>query len=209
MKLLTTPQTPSAARVDYYLAEKGIEVPIEVVNLRAGAHKAPEYRARVVNGAIPALELDDGAVICETMAICRYFEVQHPDPALFGEGALGQATVEMWQRMMELELFVPMAMCFRHTHPGMAQAEDQVPEYGEKQKVRALKRMKRLDKTLADREFIAGDALSVADITAYCGLRFFRISGFAPADDQPHLTRWYQAMASRPAAKAAYGDDTA
>lgn len=208
MKLIGTPQTVSTARVDYFLAEKGLELDKEIVDLRAGVHKTPEYRARVPNGRTPALELDDGTIICETMAICRYIEAIHPEPNLFGLRPEQQGLVEMWNRMMEFEVMLPMAMCFRHTHPGMKMAEDQVPEWGEKQRVVAVKRLKRLDKTLADQAFVAGDALTVADITAYCALRFFQLSGFAPADDQPNLQRWYDAMASRPAAKAAYGDKT-
>ena len=208
MKLLGAPFTVSTARVDYFLAEKGVTVETEVVDLRAGIHKTAEYRARVPNGRTPALELDDGAVLCESMAICRYFEALYPEPPLFGTTPLEQANIEMWNRMMEFEFMLPMAMCFRHTHPGMKMAEDQVPEWGEKQKVVAEKRMKRMDQALADQAFIVGDQLTVADITAYCALRFFQLSGFAPTEDQVHLKRWYQAMADRPAAKAAYGDRT-
>lgn len=208
MKLIGAPGTVSTARVDYFLAEKGLKLDTEVIDLRAAQHKTPEYRARVANGRTPALELDDGTILCETMAICRYVEALHPEPALFGVTPLQQGQVEMWNRIMEFEVMVPMAMCFRHTHPGMKLAEDQVPEWGEKQRVAATKRLARLDKALADQLFVAGDALTVADITAYCALRFFKLSGFAPAEDQPHLQRWYDLMAERPAARAAYGEKT-
>ena len=208
MRLIGTPQTVSTARVDYFLAEKGLNIETEVIDLRAGQHKTPEYRARVPNGSTPALELEDDTIICETVAICRYIEAIEPEPSLFGVTPLQQGMVEMWNRIMEFEVMLPMAMCFRHTHPGMRQAEDQVPEWGEKQRVAATKRLKRLDKALATQHFVAGDALTIADITAYCALRFFQLSGFAPAEDQPHLQRWYNTMADRPAAKAAYGDKT-
>ena len=207
MKLLTTDNTPSAARVDFFLHEKGIDIEREQVALMSGEHKSPEYRARVPNGRIPALELDDGTVICESMAICRYFEATQPTPSLFGDTPLAQAQVEMWQRMMELELFMPMAMSFRHTHEKAKLLENpQVPAFGEAQRNVAESRLRRFDRELADKEFITGNALSVADITAYCGLRFFRFMGYKPLDDQPNLGRWFTAMAQRPAAQAAFGD---
>ena len=205
MKLLTTNKTPNAARVDYFLAEKGVEIEREQVALLKGQHKTPEYRARVPNGRIPALELDDGTVICESIAICRYFESTHPEPPLFGGTPLEQAQVEMWQRMMEWELFLPMAMSYRHTHESAKVLENpQFTDFGDKQRAMTESRLRRLDKDLADRPFIAGDALSVADITAFCGLRFFRFMGYAPQDDQPNLSRWFAAMADRPGAQAAF-----
>lgn len=205
MKLLTANKTPSAARVDFFLAEKGVDIDREQVALMKGEHKSAEYRAQVPNGRIPALVLDDGTVICESIAICRWFEASHPEPALFGATPLEQAQVEMWQRMMELELFMPMAMSFRHTHDNAKALENpQVPAFGEAQHKVAESRLRRLDRELAGKQFIAGDQLSVADITAYCGLRFFRFMGFAPKDDQENLTRWYTSIAERPAAQAAF-----
>ena len=96
MKLYTADKTPSAARVDFFLHEKGIDIERQQVALMQGEHKTPEYRAKVPNGRIPALELDDGTVICETIAICRWFEASHPEPALFGDTPLTQAHIEMW-----------------------------------------------------------------------------------------------------------------
>lgn len=207
MKLLTTNKTPSAARVDFFLAEKGIDIEREQVALMKGEHKSAEYRARVPNGRIPALELDDGTVICESIAICRYFEASHPTPTLFGDTPIAQAQVEMWQRMMELELFMPMAMSYRHTHETAKLLENpQFSDFGEKQRSVTESRLRRLDRELADKDFITGNALSVADITAYCGLRFFRFMGYKPADDQPNLRRWFDSMAERPAAQAAFAE---
>lgn len=205
MKLITTSKTPNAARVDFFLHEKGVDIEREEVALVKGEHKTPAYRARVPNGRIPALELDDGTVICESIAICRYVEATQPSPALFGSTPLEQAQVEMWQRMMEFELFVPMAMSFRHTHESAKLLENpQFPDFGNKQHAVTESRLRRLDRELADKPFIAGDNLTVADITAYCGLRFFRFMGFAPKDDQANLSRWYSSIAERPAAKAAF-----
>ena len=202
MKLYDNTLAPNPRRVRMFLAEKGIEVPLVAVDLLSGEHKQPAYRKIAPNSRVPALELDDGTVILESVAICRYFECVQPDPPLMGRGALDQAIVEMWQRRMEFELLIPMAMAFRHTHPLMAQMEDQVPAFGEKQRVIANNRLSTLNRELEDREFIAGKHFTVADITAFATIDFFKLAGFEIAADQLSLRRWFDAVASRPSAKA-------
>jgi glutathione S-transferase len=204
MKLYTSKGAISPARVHFFLAEKGIDIERVQVNLMQGEHKTPEYRAISPNGRSPALQLDDGQTICESMAICRYFEELRPEPLLLGTTALQRAQIEMWNRMMELELMMPMAMAFRHTFPAMKALEDQVPAYGEKQRVVARKRAARLDRQLATQAYIAGDAFSVADITAWCSFRFFRVAGFDITDETPHLRDWFARIKARPAAAAAF-----
>lgn len=202
MKLYTTPGAPNPARVHFVLAEKGIELPFEEISVMKGVHKTPEYRAKVPNGRVPALEFDDGTVLCETVAICRYLEAEHPSPNLFGADAREQAQIEMWSRMMEMELFLPMGMAFRHTHPAMGALEDQVPEFGEKQRGVASKRLQRLDRELDGRDYLVGNALSMADVIAYTGLRFFRVAGFEAGDDTPTLKAWYERVSAHDGAKA-------
>ena len=200
MKLHTTPGAPNPARVHFFAAEKGIDLEFREISVMKGEHRTPEYRALVPNGRVPALELDDGTVICESVAICRYLESVAPEPPLFGREPLEQARVEMWNRMMEFEVFMSMGMAFRHTHPAMGALEAQVAEFGEKQRVAANKRLKRLDREIADRPWIAGEAFTIADITAYCGLRFFRIAGFEAGDETPNLKAWYERVIERPGA---------
>lgn len=204
MKLYTTPKAISPARVHFFLLEKGIDIEKVVVDLMKGEHKTPEYRAIAPNGRTPALQLDDGSSLCETTAICRYLEALHPEPVLFGRDPLERARIEMHDRMMELELMMPMAMTFRHTHPAMKALEDQMPEFGEKQRAVAEKRMKRLDRELEGREYIAGDRFSIADITAWCSIRFFRMAHFSISEEQKHLRAWYERIKERPAAEAAF-----
>jgi len=100
---------PNPRRVRIFLAEKGVEVPEIRIGMREGGHRSPEHLARNSLGQVPVLELDDGTTISETIAICRYFEVLHPDPPLFGVSALEQAHIEMWTRRMEFRLMVPVA----------------------------------------------------------------------------------------------------
>jgi len=202
MKLYDYQPAPNPRRVRIFLAEKGIEVPNVQVDIMKGEHKQPEYLKIAPNGLLPALELDDGTVLLESVAICRYFEGLQPEPALMGVDPLDTAIVEMWQRRMEIELMLPMAMAFRNTHPLMAKAQRQFPDYGEAQREAANKRLTVLDGELADREFIAGERYTIADITALATIDFFtQLAGFEIADDQKNLKRWHDAVSSRPSAR--------
>ena len=112
MKLYDGGRAPSPRRVRIFLAEKGIEVPLVPIDMGAMGHESQEVTERNPLQRLPVLELDDGTVLTETVAICRYFEELYPEPALFGRGALGKARVEMWQRRLELNLFSPWATLF-------------------------------------------------------------------------------------------------
>ncbi len=132
MKLYDTSYAPNPRRVRIYLAEKGIEVPKVQVDLMKGEHRQEAYRKIAPNSRVPALQLDDGTVILESIAICRYFETLHPDPPLMGADAKDSAIVEMWQRRMEWELMLPMVLTFRNTHPAMAEREKPEREKAER-----------------------------------------------------------------------------
>ena len=130
MKLYNSEMANSPRKVRMFIAEKNIS-DIEIINidLMSGEHKTPEYRAIAPNSRIPALELDDGTVIMESTAICRYLESLYPEPNLFGENAIEIASIEMWQARIYNELMIPLAMAFRHLHPGMSEMEIQNKEY--------------------------------------------------------------------------------
>ena len=129
------------------------------VDIVKADNRSAEFRGKNPLGTLPLLELDDGTYIAESVAICRYFEELHPDPPLMGTDARDRALVEMWQRRMELELFVPITQVFRNSHPFFAGRIPQVADYGEVCRAAAEARLAWLDTVLADREFIAGDAL--------------------------------------------------
>lgn len=202
MKLYNDKLAPNPRRVRIFLQEKGIHVPTEDIAIMRGEHKTPEHRARNPFALLPVLELDDGTFISESVAICRYFEEQHPDPPLMGSTPKEKALVEMWQRQVEFYLFLPVAMTFRHTHPAMAGLESQVPAWGELNKERAQKALEWLDQSLAGKDFIAGRHFSIADITAMCALDFGRIWRFAVPETCQNVKRWYATVSSRPSAKA-------
>ena len=204
MKIIETRQAPNPRRVRIFLAEKGITVPFEEVDLMKGALKTPEFAKLNPAQRVPVLVLDDGTAISETVAICRYFEESKPAaPHLFGEGAKGRAIVEMWQRRMELNLFFPVAQAFRHTHPAMAQLEvPQVAAWGEANKGHALAALAMLDAQLAGNRFVAGDTYSIADITALVAIDFMRPARLQRPADLKHVERWYGEVSARPSAKA-------
>ncbi|MDG5497881.1 glutathione S-transferase family protein [Niveispirillum sp. BGYR6] len=203
MKLYDDAIAPTPRRVRMFLAEKGVDIPRVPVTIGKGEHLAESYATRVPSRRVPALELDDGTVISESVAICRYIEALHPEPNLFGSTALEQARVEMWQRRMEFELLLPFANAFRHSHPKMAALENQVPAYAAAQKQLAEQRLAMLEGDLARHPFIAGDKFSIADITAFTTLAFFpRLVGIAIDERVPQVKQWFDRIAARPSAAA-------
>lgn len=203
MKLFDGGRAPNPRRVRIYLAEKGIEVPLVPIDMGALEHKQETVSSRNPLMRLPVLELDDGTVITESIAICRYFEELHPEPALFGRGALGKALVEMWQRRMELNLLAVVANAFRHIHPAMKEWEvPQLPEWGEVNKPKAVEFLHVLDRELADREFAAGDAFSVADITGMIAIDFMKPARIQVPAECANVIRWHKALSERPSATA-------
>ncbi|WP_312797579.1 glutathione S-transferase [Tianweitania sp.] len=203
MKLFDGGRAPNPRRVRIFLTEKGVEVPLEAVDMSAMGHKSPEVTARNPLQRLPVLELDDGTVITESVAICRYFEELYPEPALFGTGAVGRAVVEMWQRRIELNLLSAVQAAFRHLHPAMKDWEvPQLSEWGEINKPKALDFCRFLDAELAQRDFIAGDSYSIADITALVAVDFMKPAKIAVPPDCANLLRWHQAVSARPSAQA-------
>ena len=203
MKLYDGGRAPNPRRVRIFLAEKGVSVPLVPVDMGAMEHRGGEVAARNPLRRLPVLELDDGTVLCESVAICRYFEELQPEPALFGRGALGKAEVEMWQRRVELNLFMPVSQAFRHVHPAMKEWEvPQVPEWGEANKPKALEFLVLLDAELALREFVAGDEFSIADITGLVAIDFMKPARITIPDELTNVIRWHNALRARPSASA-------
>lgn len=202
MKIYDSKTAPNPRRVRIFLAEKGIEVPCVQVDIAKAENRSEEFRKKNPMGTLPVLELDDGTQIAESVAICRYFERAHPEPPLMGAGAEDEALVEMWQRRMELEVFIPITQVFRNGHPFFKGRIPQVPEWGEVNRKAAEQRMGWLDELLGSRRFVAGERYTIADITALCGIDFGRVSDIRIKPEQKNLARWHQEVSSRPSAKA-------
>ena len=202
MKLYTTPGAPSPARVHFFAAEKGLELEAVPVNLMKGEHKTPEFRAISPNGRVPALQLKDGSVLCETMAICRYFEALQPEPALMGKTPLEQAQIESWQRLVEFNFLVPVGMCFQHSTGYFRDRMTPVPEFGKVSGEIAATFLDKLEQRLGGSTYVAGEQFSVADITLLCAIDFGRVVKLRLQDQHVHLKRWYEMVSARPSAKA-------
>jgi glutathione S-transferase len=200
MKLYHSPQAPNPDRVVYFLRAKGKLDAVELVevSIMKQEHKQADYRAVSPYSQVPALILDDGTNITESRAICTYFEGIFPEPNLMGKDPKEKALIEMWDRRIELMLFVQFATWFRNSHPAMAPLEvPQSAEAAAKGEKAAKKMAERLDAHLADHEFVAADRFSIADITLYITCGFARVMKWAPHKELPNLGRWHAAMSER------------
>ncbi|MEQ1547549.1 MAG: glutathione S-transferase [Chakrabartia sp.] len=194
---------PNPRRVRIYLAEKGISVPTQSLSIIQGEHKAPEFTAKYPPGQLPVLALDDGRMIGESVSICRFFEALHPDPPLFGTGAVEIAEVDMWIRRVEMTLMIPIGHIWMHTHPFTARVvKPQYTEYGESNRPRATDAMRRFDTALSGQDFLAGDRYSMADIILLTTLDFATFIGVPMPEDLPALHDWHSRMSARPSAAA-------
>ena len=203
MKLYDGGRAPNPRRVKVFLAEKGLTVPLEQVDLGAMQHRSAAYTAVNPIQRVPALELDDGTILTESIAICRYIEALHPEPRLFGQGAKDEAMVEMWQRRVEFHLLVPISQVFRHAHPAMKEMEvPQVPAWADSNKPRVTEFLEILDRELKDRRFVAGDRYTVADITGLVCIDFMKPAKLAVPESLSNLKRWHAEVSARPSAKA-------
>lgn len=202
MKLYDGGRAPNPRRVRIFLAEKGLSVPIEKIDLGAMQHKSAEFTALNPLQRVPVLALDDGTTLTESIAICRYFEGLRPQPRLFGQGALEEAMVEMWNRRVELNLYAAVSAVFRHLHPSMSELAEQVPEWGEANRPRVFEFLDLLDRELRDRLFIAGEHFTIADITTLVAVDFMRPAKLAMPEEFTSLRRWHAQVCERPSAAA-------
>lgn len=191
--------TPNTLRVNAFLAEKGIDLPRQKIDVLAGGARTPAHLAVNPMGEVPVLETDDGQNIAESVAICRYLEALHPEPSLFGKTAADQARIEMWNRRIELHLMQAIGNMALHSFDFFADKVEQVPEYAATQWRRFETMWAWLDRDLADgRPFVAGDEFSVADITGMAALMICDIAEKTPPRDCEHACRWEAMLRARP-----------
>ena len=196
MRLHESP-SPNARRVAVFMAEKGIECERISVDIRAGENIQTEYLSKNPAGRVPVLELDDGTYISESIAICRYFEAIEPEPNLFGLEALEIANVEMWQRRVELNLFLEIAGAFRNITGFFKDRETCVEEWGQVCAEKAPKALTMFDEQLSNSQYLAGDRFTVADITLAITLDFAEMVKVAPLPTLDHVARWRASVTSR------------
>lgn len=209
MKIYDWHIAPNPRRLHIFLAEKGIEVPLEEVGGDDFKLKR-EYTDKYPHAMVPMLELDDGTQIGEAMAIARYFEELHPEPPLMGTDAKEKAVVEMWEKRANEEAMLAASELFRNTHPsfadrglpGSAEPIRQLPELIVRGKERLARFFVKLDRQLADNTFVAGGHYSIADITALCGIDFAKWTDIDIPPECRNVRRWYDQVSARPSAKA-------
>ena len=210
MKLYDFSLAPNPRRVRMFLAEKGIEIPNVQINTREGEQRSATFLAVNPHGVVPVLELDDGTCIGESVAICRYIEEMHPEPSLMGRDAKEKAVIEMWNRRVELEGFLAASDAVRNSLPvfedrgvpGVPGGVPQIPALAERGKLRMERFFDKLDKQLAENSYIAGDVLSVADITAFVAIEFANWAKIEIPDSCANVVRWFDEMSARPSASA-------
>jgi glutathione S-transferase len=185
------------------LAEKGIDVPLVTIDVSRGEHRAPEFLAKNPFGQVPVLELPDGVLISESIAICRYLDEIHPVPALFGATARERAEIDMWQRRVEFGVFIPAVEFGHHSSPFFRDTVDQIPEWATHCKAQLVRTWQILDTELAGRDYVASSGFSIADVTAFVGAEVASLWGIAIPRELAQLCEWYTRVGRRPSAAAA------
>jgi glutathione S-transferase len=203
MLLYHDPRAPNPRRVRIFLAEKNVSYDTIEVLIADRAHQTDDFRRKNPLSLLPVLELPDGRILRESMAICRFVEEEHPEPNLFGRDAWERAQIEMWNRHAELELLLPIAQVFRNSHQFWVGRIKQAPEFAEIMREQLGLRFDWLDGELGKRPYMAGERFSVADITALCALDFGRVSSIKlNAETHPNLVAWHKRVSERPSSKA-------
>jgi len=196
---------PNPRIVRMFMAEKGIEMPKQTVDLRGGENREAAHLERNPHGQMPTLELDNGAYVSEIIPICEYLEEKTPAPAVIGSTAEERAECRMWTRRIDLNICEPLANGFRFSE-GLKLFEKRihcVPEASPGLKAMAANRLKWLDGQMADgREFICGKRFTLADILLYCFLDFGGQVGQPLDPANTHIAAWFKRVAERPSAKA-------
>ena len=199
MKIYSSPVAPSPRKVLIFIAEKGIDnIEVEDLDIGKMEHKTPEYKKIAPNSRIPALVLDDGQVILETTAICRYLECLYPEPNMFGKDPMEIAQIEMWYSRVSFELMLPLMHGFRHTHPHMSALENQNNEFGLAQRELAVKSLGYYEEVIKEKDFIACDRFSYADIQAVSSLQFLVRLNKIDLNDFRNLSAYVNNIAKRP-----------
>lgn len=209
MKFYDCKTAPSPRRVRVFLAEKGIEFETVQIDLGSGEQFSQAFRNINPDCVVPVLQLDDGTVLSEVVAICDYLESQFPEPPLMGSTPIERAQVLMWNAKVEQLGLWAMAEAFRNSTKGLSNRAvpgpddyPQIPELAKRGRQRVERFFARLDAELADRDFVAGDCYSMADISALVVVDFAAWIKITLPGEASSLRRWYETVSSRPSAAA-------
>lgn len=205
MKFYDCKTAPSPRRVRIFIAEKEIDVASIQIDLSSGEQFSEAFRLVNPDCVVPALELDDGTCLSEVLAICHYLESLHPEPALLGMTAEERARILMWNSKIEQQCLLSIADAFRNAAKGLKDrattgpvSYSQIPELADRGRERVVQFFHRLDGQLNDNDFVAGDAYSIADISALVAVDFAGRVKLSIPDDATNLHRWYESVSCRP-----------
>lgn len=210
MKLYDAAWAPNPRRVRIYLAEKAISIERVAIDLRADEQLGDSYRRVNPRGTVPALVLDTGEVIADSVAICRFLEALHPEPPLFGTRAIEVARVEAWTRRVEQDGYAAAVYALRERAPRFADRAlpghwppvPQIPELATRAATMWTRFAAALDERLAESEWVAGEGYTFADVSALVTIDFARAAALDMPADAVHLRRWHAAATARPSAGA-------
>jgi glutathione S-transferase len=193
---------PNPRALRMFLLEKEVDLPKVTIDLMGAENRQMPYTEKNPGGQVPALELDDGRVIGETVAIFEYLEEKYPNPPLIGRTAEERAEARQWQRRVELKITEHLYNGFRFAE-GVELFRPRMrvlPEAADGLKATARDNLAWLDKLLQGKQWVAGDRFTMADIILYCALDF-GASVNQPLDSTlTNLVSWKERVAARPSA---------
>jgi len=202
MKMYDFVGAPNPKKVRVYLAEKGIKVPFEQVNIVSSDNRKPEFLKKNPMGGLPVLELDDGSHLSESLAIIEYFEELHPNPPMIGTTPLERARVRALERICELNVLTRVGTIFQNTHPFMAARLKQSADAAETARVGLQAALKVLDTEIGRHSFVAGERPTIADCTLLAAFDFAEFAQIAIDPAFGNIARWHAAFKQRPSAQA-------
>jgi glutathione S-transferase len=200
MKAYVFAGAPNPRKLIVYLREKGLDIPLESVDILSGAKRTPEFLKKNPLGGLPVLELDDGSHLTESLAIIQYLEELHPTPPMIGTSPVERARVRELERICELGVFSSVGAVFQNTHPFFAGRLKQSPEAAENARARLASTLKVVDARIDGRRFVAGDRPSIADCTLLAALGFAEFTGIPLDPGLKNVARWYEEFKQRPSA---------
>jgi glutathione S-transferase len=205
MKIYDFVGAPNPKKLRVYLAEKGLTIPLEQVNIAAGENRKPEFLKKNPAGGLPVLELDDGSHLPESLAIIEYLEELHPNPPMIGTTPLERARVRALERVCELGVLSRVAAYFQNSHPFMAGRIKQSADAAENARTGLAGVLKMLDAHVGKGPFIAGPRPTIADCTLYASYEFGEFAGIPLGEVDPslrNLAAWHAGFRERPSARS-------
>ncbi|HUI25511.1 MAG TPA: glutathione S-transferase family protein [Candidatus Kryptonia bacterium] len=202
MKLYDFVGAPNPKKTRVYLAEKGIKIPTEPVDIISGKNRTPEFLKKNPLGGLPVLELDDGSLLTESLAIIEYFEELHPNPPMIGSNPLERARARRLERIAEIGVLNNVGTIFQNTSPFFAGRVKQSADAAESARSRLAANLKVLDAEIGTKPFVAGQRPTIADCTLFAALEFGEFAGVPVDPEYKNIVRWHAAFKQRPSAAA-------